>query len=496
MVLTVVLGLVLYVFYEHTRPGLAVRAVAEDPEVAMLMGISRHRVVTASWAAGVGVTGVAATLAAPAVGLTPTFMESIAVFAFASAVLGGFGSLMRRGGGRLPDRDHVEPGGRLLVKQPAADPGVRPDRGGPLHPARGAFRPGGPGAGVKAGPGTRAVDRLSKGMLRRAAGRTVRPAGQGAPAAWARITRLGVAAVVVVAAVLFPLFEGGNITVMGLATEALTYGLVAVALNLLMGYGGQISIGHAGFLAIGAYTTAIVARHYTVPFILVLLSAGLVSAVVGFLLGLPAGRLRSHYLAVATLGFGLAVPQVALNMSLTGGFTGLIVPTQQLGSIQLSSPVPLYYLALILVALAMTAVISLLASPSGRRFMAIRDREEVAPAMGINVPLVKLTLFSLSAFFTGLAGYVFALNNSIVEPGFVHLLTVAVLLRRGDRRGPGLTLGAAGRRCGPGGGAAGDDLAGRPLGGHPGWCRGPGPPHRAGRACSPPGVCLAAGQMG
>lgn len=92
--LTVVLGLVLYAFYERTRLGLAVRAVAVDPEVAALMGISRRWVVALSWAAGIAVTGVAATLAAPSVGLTPNFMDSIAVFAFSAAVLGGFGSLL------------------------------------------------------------------------------------------------------------------------------------------------------------------------------------------------------------------------------------------------------------------------------------------------------------------------------------------------------------------------------------------------------------------
>lgn len=92
--LAVALGLVLYAFYEHTRLGLAVRAVAEDAEVASLMGVSRRRVITLSWAAGVALTGAAATLAAPSVGLTPTFMEGIAVFAFAAAVLGGFGSLL------------------------------------------------------------------------------------------------------------------------------------------------------------------------------------------------------------------------------------------------------------------------------------------------------------------------------------------------------------------------------------------------------------------
>jgi branched-chain amino acid transport system permease protein len=91
--LTLVIALGLYAFYQRTRLGLAVRAVAEDPEAASLMGISRRWVLGLSWAAGVAVTGVAATLAAPSVGLTPTMMDNIAVFAFAAAVLGGLGSL-------------------------------------------------------------------------------------------------------------------------------------------------------------------------------------------------------------------------------------------------------------------------------------------------------------------------------------------------------------------------------------------------------------------
>lgn len=91
--LTLVVALGLYLFYERTRMGLAVRAVAEDADVASLMGISRRWVLGLSWAAGVAITGVAATLAAPSVGLTPTMMDNIAVFAFAAAVLGGLGSL-------------------------------------------------------------------------------------------------------------------------------------------------------------------------------------------------------------------------------------------------------------------------------------------------------------------------------------------------------------------------------------------------------------------
>lgn len=223
--------------------------------------------------------------------------------------------------------------------------------------------------------------------------------------------------VVLLAALAFPLVEGGNVSVMGLATEALTYGLVTLALNLLMGFGGQVSVGHGGFLAVGAYTAAIVATHAAaLPFIVVLALAGLAAAAVGFLLGLPAGRLRSHYLAVATLGFGFAVPQIALNLGFTGGFTGLTMPTEQLGSITLNNPVPVYYLALAVLAVSAAAIRSILSSPIGRRFMAVRDGEETAPAMGINPRRTKVLLFTISAFFCGLAGYVFALYNGIVEP--------------------------------------------------------------------------------
>lgn len=91
--LAVAVALALHLFYQRTRMGLAVRAVAEDPEVAALMGVSRRRVLALSWAVGVAITGVAATLVAPAVSLTPTMMDNIAVFAFAAAVLGGLGSI-------------------------------------------------------------------------------------------------------------------------------------------------------------------------------------------------------------------------------------------------------------------------------------------------------------------------------------------------------------------------------------------------------------------
>ncbi len=245
----------------------------------------------------------------------------------------------------------------------------------------------------------------------------LRRAGVGAAGQRGGIGPLAATFVVLVAAVAFPLVEGTNVSIMGLATEALIYGLVVLSLNLLMGYGGQVSIGHGGFLAVGAYTTAILASRYKLPFIVVLIAAAVVTGVIGLLLGLPAGRLRSHYLAVATLGFGVAIPQIALNLgSLTGGFTGIIVPPESMGSLNLTSPVPLYYLSLIVLALAALAIRSMLASPTGRRFMAVRDSEDAAPALGINPGRSKVILFTTSAFFCGLAGTLFALNNGIVEP--------------------------------------------------------------------------------
>jgi branched-chain amino acid transport system permease protein len=253
---------------------------------------------------------------------------------------------------------------------------------------------------------------------------------------------------VLIAAVAFPLVEGGSQSVMGLATLALVYGLVTLSLNLLMGYGGQVSVGHGGFLAVGAYTTAIVATHFTsLPFIVVLLLAGVVTGAVGFLLGLPAGRLRSHYLAVATLGFGLAMPQIALNMGITGGFTGLVTPTASVGRFVLNNPVPLYYLALAVLAVSALAIRSILSSPTGRRFMAVRDSEHTAPAMGINPWRTKVLLFTLSAFFCGLAGYVFAFYVGVVEPASfdfaLSLFFVAAVIVGGMASIWGSLIGAA-----------------------------------------------------
>lgn len=206
-----------------------------------------------------------------------------------------------------------------------------------------------------------------------------------------------------------------------LATQCLIYGMVAVSLDLLMGYGGQISLGHAGLLAVGAYTTAIVVTRVTLPSPVALpiefVAAGCVTAVVGLILGLPTGRLRGHYLAIATLGFGLAIPQLALNLgALTGGYSGILVPAATGFGITFDSPASQYYLSLTVLALVLAGTFGLLGTPTGRRFMAVRDSEAAASASGINVARTKVTAFTVSAFACGIAGVLFAHFNNLVAP--------------------------------------------------------------------------------
>lgn len=214
-----------------------------------------------------------------------------------------------------------------------------------------------------------------------------------------------------------PLLFGNSMTTMSLLTLMVIYSLIVVTLNLLVGFGGQVSIGHAGLLAVGAYGAAWLANHLAVPLPLELLLAGAMSAIVGFVVGLPSGRLSGHYLVIVTLGFGLAIPQIALNAtSITKGFTGLAIATTSLGPISMNSPKSLYYFVYVVVVICLIAILSFLSTKTGRSIMAVRDSEAAAKAMGINVARTKVILFTTSAFFVGIAGDLFARTEGLVQP--------------------------------------------------------------------------------
>ena len=177
--------------------------------------------------------------------------------------------------------------------------------------------------------------------------------------------------------------------------------------NLLIGYTGQISFGQAGLLAVGAYACG----HLAVagaPSLICILGAGVAAALVGLLVGIPSLRLKGPYLAIATLGFGIAVYQLFSNVPwLSGGRTGLALPPIR-PPFGISRSLWLYYFDLALLIVFAAAAYNLVSSYVGRAFMAVRDSEVAAESMGVNLTRTKLLAFALSSFYSGVHGALYA----------------------------------------------------------------------------------------
>jgi branched-chain amino acid transport system permease protein len=200
------------------------------------------------------------------------------------------------------------------------------------------------------------------------------------------------------------------------------YSIVGLGLMLLVGFTGQISLGHAAFLAVGAYTEALLAAAGW-PFWLSLPCAALLSAAVGIVVGLPALRLKGIYLAIATLAFGVIAEEIAARWeSLTGGNSGLHVKPIELFGAKLDGDADFYYLVLALTAVCCIALANLLRSPTGRAFVAIRDSEISAACMGVNLARYKTLSFALSAALTGVGGALYAHKVSFISPEQFTLL--------------------------------------------------------------------------
>ncbi len=203
--------------------------------------------------------------------------------------------------------------------------------------------------------------------------------------------------------------------------------IVALGLNLLVGNTGQISLGHAGFVAIGAYTGAFL-MQYGIPFLPALFVAGLITALVGAFLGIPSLRLEGPYLSIVTLGFGLAVMVIIGRMDFFGGRTGMSVPRLNLEWTGLSYDVSLYYVFAIITVLLVIAMLILLRSRIGRAFQAIRDSDIAASVIGINVARYKTLSFAISAFYAGVAGSLWGLYLQFVTPGtFSFMMSIMFL---------------------------------------------------------------------
>ena len=187
------------------------------------------------------------------------------------------------------------------------------------------------------------------------------------------------------------------------------YGVVALGLNLLTGLSGQISLGHAGFFAIGAYVATVATGKYGVPFLLATAMAVMAGWLVGLIVGFPAVRLRGLYLAIATLAFGIGVERTIYHFKdLTGGPYGLAVTAPSLFGYAFNSPTKLYYLVLAIVVLGVLYLSNVVNSRPGRMLVAMRDSELAASSMGINVPRLKVLAFAVSAAFAALGGVLYA----------------------------------------------------------------------------------------
>ena len=228
--------------------------------------------------------------------------------------------------------------------------------------------------------------------------------------------RVAAWALAAAAALAWPLVAPGYFVF--LATLVAVNAIVAIGLNLLSGYTNQLSFGHAGFLAIGAYVAAILTlRAPALPVPLTLLAAGLVTALVGLALGIPCLRLDGLYLAMATLAFGFVVTEAITNLDwLTRGNDGLRVPSARLGPWVLATDRARYYLALAVAAAMILAALNVATTRTGRAFLAIRASEVAAQASGINAASYKTIAFVLSAFYTGVAGGLFAFVVGFLSP--------------------------------------------------------------------------------
>ncbi|MFT5482179.1 MAG: branched-chain amino acid transport system permease protein [Halieaceae bacterium] len=206
------------------------------------------------------------------------------------------------------------------------------------------------------------------------------------------------------------------------------YAIAGLGLMLLVGYTGLVSLGHAAFLAIGAYTHALLmARGWPLP--LAMLMAGGLSATAGVVIGRPTLRMTGIYLAIATLAFAIIVEQIIAHWgSVTGGYRGLVVVRPQLAGFDLGSSQAFYYLCLIITVLCLWLAMNLLRGPTGRAMIAIRDSEISAQSMGIALAGTKSTAFAISAGFTGVAGALFAHKLGYLSPDAFSLLTSIQLL--------------------------------------------------------------------
>jgi branched-chain amino acid transport system permease protein len=242
-----------------------------------------------------------------------------------------------------------------------------------------------------------------------------------------------------------PLFAGEYMVYMVSLTAI--YVIVALGLNLLSGYAGQISLGHAAFMAIGAYSSSYLTVKLGLPFWFALPASGVITGIVGILLGIAALRLSGFYLAIATMAFAFIVDEVILNwVSVTNGANGIKLPGPSIGPLALKTDTQVYYLIIAITLIMIWAAKNITRSSLGRAFALIRDSETAAETMGVNLFKYKTIAFCISAFYAGIAGSLFAHFLKFISPSNFSLMDsigfIIMILVGGIGTIPGSVFGA------------------------------------------------------
>lgn len=217
--------------------------------------------------------------------------------------------------------------------------------------------------------------------------------------------------------------------------------IMGMSLNLVNGYTGQFSLGHAGFVAVGAYFTAVMTTKFPVPdglaglpyFILISLGSGLLAGAFGYLVGLPSLRLKGDYLAIVTLGFGEIIRVSLNNAPYLGGALGISsipsMPEVELGGFVVSNYITSLLFAIFWSVICFFVIWRLLKSSHGRCFLSVREDEIAAEAMGINTTKAKIQAFVVSSFFAGIAGALYAHFTNYVSPAsFTFLMSIDAVI--------------------------------------------------------------------
>ncbi|MGV9834919.1 ABC transporter permease [Nocardia niigatensis] len=422
--LTVTVMAGLWAFLRYSRHGLAIRATAQDPDAAAQMGIGVGRVQSLAFAIASGLGGLAGVF----VGLynsniSPTSGGIVGMTGFVAATIGGLGSIP---GAVL--------GGFVLGLVEAFGiywfgDGYRDLITFGLLVVFLVLRPG----GLLARPPAIESEPMTGTFL--GAGRELRIRPWHAAVAFA------------VAGVAIPLLADDYGISVG--TQILAYAIIAVSMTLVAGSAGQLAIGQAGPIALGAYTSAVLTVSHGWAFLPALLAAGIVAAVVSSVLAAPLWRLGGHYVAIATLGIGIVTVAIIRNWEPVTrgsyGIFGILAPS--LFGYEFTTHTQIFRLELVVLAIVLAVILGVQRSRLGLAIRAIGGDEVAARSAGVPVRDYKALAFAVAAFFSGIGGALLAHQYSYIDPTVFNLpmslLVVTILVLGGAASPYGAVLGAA-----------------------------------------------------